>query len=105
MKLILSNGFNKWRDPIKPTAILQRLCKDLKLDGPHFTPGKCRVEKWVFCAQDHILDDNGKLVIIKLIWNCNNKYKFYVGMNEYFENCIFFNLYNLLVATLHASLD
>ncbi|XP_065652291.1 otoferlin isoform X5 [Hydra vulgaris] len=52
-------GFNKWRDPIKPTAILQRLCKDLKLDGPHFTPGKCRVEKWVFCAKDHILDDNG----------------------------------------------
>ena len=24
-------GFNKWRDPIKPAAILQRLCKDFKV--------------------------------------------------------------------------
>lgn len=52
-------GFNKWRDPIKPTAILQRLCKDHKLDGPHFQPGKCRIDKWVFCAQEFIDDDNG----------------------------------------------
>ena len=62
----LRNGFNKWRDPIKPTAILQRLCKDLKLDGPHFTPGKCRVNKWVFCAQENIFDDNGQSLFIVL---------------------------------------
>lgn len=60
VSFLFSHGFNKWRDPIKPTAILQRLCKNYKLDGPHFTPGKCRVNKYVFCAQDHIIDDNGK---------------------------------------------
>ena len=58
--LIFSHGFNKWRDPIKPTAILQRLCKDYKLDGPHFSDGKCRIEGKMFHARDHIVDDNGK---------------------------------------------
>ena len=52
-------GYNKWRDPVKPSAILQRLCKDYKLDGPHFQPGKCRIQKWIFCAPDTILDDAG----------------------------------------------
>lgn len=55
-----SHGFNKWRDPIKPTAILQRLCKDYKLDGPHFSDGKCRIEGKMFHARDHIVDDSGK---------------------------------------------
>ena len=40
-----TSGFNKWRDPIKPAATLQRLCKDYKLSGPHFQPGKCRIEQ------------------------------------------------------------
>lgn len=52
-------GYNKWRDPIKPSTILQHLCKDYKLDGPHFQPGKCRIQKWIFCAPDTILDDSG----------------------------------------------
>ena len=58
--LFFSHGFNKWRDPIKPTAILQRLCKDYKLDGPHFSDGKCRIEGTIFHARDHIVDDSGK---------------------------------------------
>ena len=30
-------GYNKWRDPMKPSQILTRLCKEAKLDGPHYS--------------------------------------------------------------------
>uniref|UniRef100_A0A3Q1B4X1 Otoferlin n=1 Tax=Amphiprion ocellaris TaxID=80972 RepID=A0A3Q1B4X1_AMPOC len=33
------HGYNVWRDPMKPTHILAKLCKDGKLDGPHYGPG------------------------------------------------------------------
>lgn len=49
-------GHNTWRDPMKPTQILQKLCKDAKLDGPHFLPGKMRVGNRVFTAP--LPDDN-----------------------------------------------
>ncbi|XP_055296702.1 otoferlin isoform X2 [Sitodiplosis mosellana] len=29
-------GYNRWRDPMKPTQILQKLCKDNKLETPHY---------------------------------------------------------------------
>lgn len=53
-------GFNKWRDPMKPTQILARICKDEGLDGPHYTPpGKCRVENMIFAAASTIMDEAG----------------------------------------------
>uniref|UniRef100_A0A6Q2Y2V9 Otoferlin n=1 Tax=Esox lucius TaxID=8010 RepID=A0A6Q2Y2V9_ESOLU len=33
------HGYNVWRDPLKPTQVLAKLCKDGKLDGPHYGPG------------------------------------------------------------------
>ena len=30
-------GYNKWRDPMKPSQILAKLCKEGKIDGPHFS--------------------------------------------------------------------
>uniref|UniRef100_A0A7N8WNY0 Otoferlin a n=1 Tax=Mastacembelus armatus TaxID=205130 RepID=A0A7N8WNY0_9TELE len=33
------HGYNIWRDPMKPSQILAKLCKDGKLDGPHYGPG------------------------------------------------------------------
>uniref|UniRef100_A0A8C4HSP4 Otoferlin n=1 Tax=Dicentrarchus labrax TaxID=13489 RepID=A0A8C4HSP4_DICLA len=39
------HGYNVWRDPMKPTQILAKLCKDGKLDGPHYGPeGRVKVE-------------------------------------------------------------
>ena len=53
-------GFNKWRDPMKPTQILARICKDEGLDGPHYNPpGKCRVENMIFAASPTITDEAG----------------------------------------------
>ncbi|KAK2501375.1 hypothetical protein MC885_007462 [Smutsia gigantea] len=41
-------GYNAWRDTSKPTEILTKLCKDNKLDGPYFCPGKIQIGNQVF---------------------------------------------------------
>merc|ERR1719412_1403423 len=41
-------GYNQWRDPMKPVQLLTKLCKEGKLDGPHFTDGKVRVDGKTF---------------------------------------------------------
>ncbi|XP_053394702.1 otoferlin-like isoform X2 [Mercenaria mercenaria] len=51
------SGYNAWRDPVKPTQILSKLCKDGKVDGPHYQPGKVRVENRIFTAPIEDLED------------------------------------------------
>uniref|UniRef100_A0A4W6EXD7 Otoferlin n=1 Tax=Lates calcarifer TaxID=8187 RepID=A0A4W6EXD7_LATCA len=54
------HGYNVWRDPMKPTQILAKLCKDGKLDGPHYGPGgRVKVENRVFMGPTEIEDENG----------------------------------------------
>uniref|UniRef100_UPI003AAC01DE otoferlin-like isoform X1 n=1 Tax=Centroberyx gerrardi TaxID=166262 RepID=UPI003AAC01DE len=54
------HGYNVWRDPMKPTQILAKLCKDGKLDGPHYGPGgRVKVANRVFMAATEIEDENG----------------------------------------------
>lgn len=60
LTLFCSHGYNVWRDPMKPTHILAKLCKDGKLDGPHYGPaGRVKVENRVFMAPTEIEDENG----------------------------------------------
>uniref|UniRef100_A0A672H7A8 Otoferlin n=1 Tax=Salarias fasciatus TaxID=181472 RepID=A0A672H7A8_SALFA len=33
------HGYNIWRDPMKPSQILAKLCKDGKIDAPQYGPG------------------------------------------------------------------
>lgn len=48
---------------MKPTHILAKLCKDGKLDGPHYGPGgRVKVENRVFMAPTEIEDENGILL-------------------------------------------
>ena len=55
-----SHGYNVWRDPMKPTHVLAKLCKEGKLDGPHYGPGgRVKVANRVFMAATEIEDDNG----------------------------------------------
>ena len=44
-------GYNQWRDPMKPVQLLTKLCKEGKLDGPHFSDGKVRVGEKTFTLQ------------------------------------------------------
>nr|CAD7590206.1 unnamed protein product [Timema genevievae] len=41
-----SYGYNQWRDPMKPTQILTKLCKDGKIDGPIYTNGKVKCDNF-----------------------------------------------------------
>ena len=49
-------GYNQWRDPMKPVQILTKLCKEGKLDGPHFSDGKVRVGDKTFTLQKDSLN-------------------------------------------------
>ncbi|XP_043277265.1 otoferlin-like [Venturia canescens] len=42
------SGYNKWRDPMKPTQILSKLCKDGKLDPPSYSHGRVIIGKQIF---------------------------------------------------------
>ncbi|KAJ3613666.1 hypothetical protein NHX12_019912 [Muraenolepis orangiensis] len=54
------HGYNVWRDPMKPTHVLAKLCKEGKLDGPHYGPGgRVKVANRVFMAGTEIEDENG----------------------------------------------
>ncbi|KAK5642921.1 hypothetical protein RI129_009088 [Pyrocoelia pectoralis] len=37
------DGYNAWRDPMKPTQILSKLCKDARIDPPVYMPGNVKV--------------------------------------------------------------
>ncbi|XP_034756059.1 otoferlin isoform X13 [Etheostoma cragini] len=54
------HGYNVWRDPMKPSQILAKLCKDAKIDGPHYGPGgKVKVANRIFQGPTEIEDENG----------------------------------------------
>uniref|UniRef100_A0A8C2F3E5 Otoferlin n=1 Tax=Cyprinus carpio TaxID=7962 RepID=A0A8C2F3E5_CYPCA len=53
------HGYNVWRDPQKPTQILAKLCKEAKLDGPHYGPGgKVKVANRIFLGPTEIEDES-----------------------------------------------
>ncbi|KAF7470968.1 Hypothetical predicted protein [Marmota monax] len=55
------HGYNIWRDPMKPSQILTRLCKEGKVDGPHFgPPGRVKVANHVFTGPSEVEDENGQ---------------------------------------------
>ncbi|XP_032072185.1 otoferlin [Thamnophis elegans] len=54
-------GYNMWRDPQKPTQILSKLCKEGKIDGPHYGPGgRVKVTNRVFTGTTEVEDENGQ---------------------------------------------
>uniref|UniRef100_A0A8D3CQE5 Otoferlin a n=1 Tax=Scophthalmus maximus TaxID=52904 RepID=A0A8D3CQE5_SCOMX len=49
------HGYNVWRDPLKPSQILTKLCKDGKIDGPHYGPGgKVKVASLKKQTEEHL---------------------------------------------------
>ncbi|KAI4500926.1 hypothetical protein M0802_004137 [Mischocyttarus mexicanus] len=41
-------GYNKWRDAMKPTQILSKLCKEGKVDGPVYSHGRVTIGRKTF---------------------------------------------------------
>ena len=57
-------GYNKWRDPLKPTQILNRLCKEEKLDGPYYADGEVTIGKCIITGPSELIDSRGKKWIL-----------------------------------------
>uniref|UniRef100_A0AAV2K3P4 C2 domain-containing protein n=2 Tax=Knipowitschia caucasica TaxID=637954 RepID=A0AAV2K3P4_KNICA len=51
-------GYNAWRDCLKPSEILTKLCKDNALPGPHFEPGRITVGDKVFTGTTVVMHED-----------------------------------------------
>ncbi|KAI1885019.1 hypothetical protein AGOR_G00215870 [Albula goreensis] len=51
-------GYNAWRDSMKPAELLVKLCKDNHLDGPHFQPGRITIGNKVFTGKTVFVDED-----------------------------------------------
>lgn len=59
---IFSFGFNKWRDPLRPTQVLAKIAKEEGLDGPNYSTGRVRIDNKTFVAPSQILEESGKIM-------------------------------------------
>ena len=67
LPLFVSEGYNAWRDCLKPSELLSKLCKDNGLDDPHFSPGRITLGDKVFTGKTLFMDE-GKLDWTLLLW-------------------------------------
>ncbi|KAF3694496.1 Fer-1-like protein 6 [Channa argus] len=51
-------GYNAWRDCLKPSELLTKLCKDNGLDGPEFRPGRITVADKVFTGKTVYMNED-----------------------------------------------
>ncbi|EFN61375.1 Otoferlin [Camponotus floridanus] len=49
-------GYNKWRDAMKPTQILSKLCKDGKIDGPVYSHGRVTIGRKTFSLSNEEME-------------------------------------------------
>ncbi|CAJ1079021.1 fer-1-like protein 6 [Xyrichtys novacula] len=52
------DGYNAWRDCLKPSELLAKMCKDNGVDGPHFRPGRITVADKVFTGKTLFMDED-----------------------------------------------
>ncbi|XP_051879497.1 fer-1-like protein 6 [Pristis pectinata] len=50
-------GYNAWRDSMKPTEILTRMCRENGLQGPFYKMGEIEVQGKVFVGQTTFMED------------------------------------------------
>ena len=48
-------GYNEWRDPMKPSQILAKLCRDGKVDGPYYSRHQVSVERMTCHHVIHVI--------------------------------------------------
>lgn len=56
-----SYGYNVWRDSLKPTQILTKLCKDHKLDPPEYLVDRARFLGKDYLAPSEVEQENGEM--------------------------------------------
>lgn len=56
MRYNFRQGYNAWRDPMKPTQILAKLCKDAKIEPPTYSDGVVKIGRQQFTVHSNELD-------------------------------------------------
>ncbi|XP_013885844.1 fer-1-like protein 6, partial [Austrofundulus limnaeus] len=51
-------GYNAWRDCLKPSELLSKMCRENGVDGPHFSPGRIVVADKVFTGKTLYMDES-----------------------------------------------
>lgn len=57
---LFSQGYNAWRDCLKPSELLSKLCRDNSLEDPQFRPGRITVAGRVFTGKTLFMDEGEK---------------------------------------------
>ena len=65
-----TSGYNTWRDPCKPSQILEKLCRQHKLGGPFYLPGQVRVGTKAFIPAESNPDLSESLCIVCVLKEC-----------------------------------
>ncbi len=55
--LSVSEGYNAWRDCLKPSELLAKLCKENGLEDPQFSPGRITVAGKIFTGKTVFIED------------------------------------------------
>ncbi|ELU05062.1 hypothetical protein CAPTEDRAFT_184805 [Capitella teleta] len=55
-------GYNQWRDCIQPTAIVERLCKDVKMQNPDYRRDSVYIAGRIYYAEGEIENDAGEMI-------------------------------------------
>ncbi|XP_028250241.1 fer-1-like protein 6 [Parambassis ranga] len=55
------DGYNAWRDCLKPSELLSKMCREKGVDGPHFRPGRITVADKVFAGKTLFMDEDQPL--------------------------------------------
>lgn len=62
--LPVSDGYNAWRDSLKPSELLTKLCRDNGLEDPHFVPGRITVAGKVFTGKTLFMNEGEDSAVI-----------------------------------------
>lgn len=57
VRLPVSEGYNAWRDSLKPSELLTKLCRENGLEDPHFSPGRIIVAEKVFTGKTLFMNE------------------------------------------------
>ncbi|XP_029967575.1 fer-1-like protein 6 isoform X2 [Salarias fasciatus] len=52
------DGYNAWRDCLKPSELLSKMCRENGLEGPTFRPGRITVADKVFTGKTLFMDED-----------------------------------------------
>lgn len=92
----VSDGYNAWRDCLKPAELLCKLCRDNGVDEPVFSPGRITIGDKVFTGKTHFIEEGKDWTHCKLLFFYCIIQKMSQKLGHHFPLTVFIQLFNLL---------